>query len=127
MPNRLLDYQPAKLAAACLACAVGLTAETHRFEPQVYYHTFSHTNAVAARVRPGDVVVTKTLDSGGQDEKNAKRSDPVNPLTGPFYVEGAEAGDALLVHFRKVRLNRNWGWSAWRLGLFALTPEYVEK
>ena len=121
-----LTVRVEKLAAA-LACALALRAETHRFEPQTYYRTFSHTNAVAARIRPGDVVITKTLDAGGQDEKDAKRSEPSNPLTGPFFVEGAEPGDALLVHFRKVRLNRNWGWSAWRLGLFALTPEYVEK
>jgi amidase len=126
MPNRLLSHSITKFVGL-LACALGLQAETHRFEPQTYYRTFSHTNAVGARIRPGDVVVTKTLDSGGQDEKDAKRSEPVNPLTGPFYVEGAEPGDALLVHFRKVRLNRNSGWSAWRLGLFTLMPEYVEK
>jgi acetamidase/formamidase len=33
-----------------------------------------------------------------------QRSDPSNPLTGAFYIEGAELGDALAVHFRKVRL-----------------------
>ena len=27
---------------------------------------------------------------------------------------------------KKVRLNRDWGWSAYRLGLFSLTPEMVE-
>jgi len=27
----------------------------------------------------------KTLDSGGQDERNEHRSEPGNPLTGPFY------------------------------------------
>jgi len=49
-----------------------------------------------------------------------------NPLTGPFYIEGAEAGDALMVKLRKVRLNRNWGYTAYRLGLFSLTADYVE-
>ncbi len=49
-----------------------------------------------------------------------------NPLTGPFYVEGAEPGDALRVTLRKVRLNRNWGYSAYRLGLFSLSADYVE-
>src|ERR1700676_4355631 len=107
MLNSLLERRILKLAAV-LVCATALAAETHRFEPQIYYHTFSHSNAVGTRIRPGDVVVTKTLDSGGQDEKDAKRSEPSNPLTGPFFIEGAEPGDALLVHFRKVRLNRNW-------------------
>jgi amidase len=91
-----------------------------------YYRTFSHSHPVLKRITPGEVVATKTVDSAGLDEKDEKRSEPFNPLTGPFFVEGAEAGDALAVHLRKVRLNRDWGWSAYRLGLFSLTPEMVE-
>ena len=49
-----------------------------------------------------------------------------NPLTGPFYVEGAEPGDALVVRFTRVRMNRNWGWSSYRLGLYSITPESIE-
>ncbi len=71
-------------------------------------------------------MATKTVDSAGLDEKDEKRSEPFNPLTGPFFVEGAEPGDALVVQLKKVRLNRDWGWSAYRLGLFSLTPEMVE-
>ncbi len=63
---------------------------------------------------------------GGQDEKGVTRSEPFNPLTGPFFVEGAEPGDALVVRIAALRMNRDWGWSAFRLGLFALTPEDVE-
>jgi acetamidase/formamidase len=91
-----------------------------------YYRTFSHSHPVLKTIKPGEVVTTKTIDSAGLDEKDVKRSEPVNPLTGPFFVEGAEPGDALVVHLRKVRLNRDWGWSAFRLGLFSLTPEVVE-
>jgi acetamidase/formamidase len=91
-----------------------------------YYRTFSHAHPVLKSIKPGETVVTKTIDAGGQDEKGVKRSEPGNPLTGPFAVEGAEPGDALAVHLKKVRLNRDWGWSAYRLGLFALTPEAVE-
>ncbi|HEV8130899.1 MAG TPA: acetamidase/formamidase family protein [Acidobacteriota bacterium] len=101
-------------------------AETHKVLPTTYYRTFSHSHPVLARIRPGDLVVTKTLDSGGQDERGVQRNEPSNPLTGPFYVEGAEPGDALLVHFTKMRLNRNWGYTAFRLGLFSVTPDYVE-
>jgi acetamidase/formamidase len=93
---------------------------------KTYYRTFGHQNPVLLRIKPGDIVTTKTLDSGGQDEKDVHASEPGNPLTGPFYIEGAEPGDAILVHLRKVRLNRNWGYSGYRLGLFALTPDYVE-
>jgi len=102
-------------------------AETHKIVADRYYRTFSHQNAVLKRIKPGDVVVTKTLDSGGQDDKDVKRHpESGNPLTGAFYIEGAEPGDAIRVTFQKMRLNRNWGYSSLRLGLFALTPEYVE-
>jgi amidase len=112
-----------------LAAAVALEAhaETHEIVATKYYRTFSHQNAVLKRIKPGDIVITKTIDSGGQDYQDVKRhADPGNPLTGPFYIEGAEPGDAILVRFQKMRLNRNWGYSSYRLGLYALTPDYVE-
>ncbi len=116
------------LAVASLAAVLPAIsrAETHEIIATTYYRTFSHTNAPLMRIRPGDVVITKTLDSGGQDDKDVHRSESGNPLTGPFVIEGAEANDAILVHLRKVRLNRKWGYSGHRLGLYALTPDYVE-
>jgi acetamidase/formamidase len=36
----------------------------------------------------------------------------VNPQTGPFYVEGAEPGDALALHFVRVEPARDWAASA---------------
>jgi len=102
------------------------SAETHQVVATNYYRTFSRAHPVLKRVKPGDIIVTKTLDAGGQDEKDVRRSEPSNPLTGPFFVEGAEAGDALVIRFLKVRMNRNWGWTAYRLGLFSLTPESIE-
>ncbi|MDQ6705280.1 MAG: acetamidase/formamidase family protein, partial [Acidobacteriota bacterium] len=101
-------------------------AETHQLIPDHYYRTFSHTNPVLRRIQPGDVVVTKTIDSSGQDYRGEQRSEGSNPLTGPFYIEGAEAGDALIVRLRKVRLNRNSGYTSYRLGLFSVTPESIE-
>lgn len=102
-------------------------AEVHQVVANTYYHTFSRAHPVLKRVRPGDTIVTKTLDAGGQDENDARRSQPSNPLTGPFYLEGAEPGDALVVHFKKVRMNRKWGWTAYRLGLFSLAAESIER
>jgi amidase len=103
-----------------------LAAQTRQVLPDHYFRTFSHTNAVLERIKPGDIIATKTVDSGGQDYRGEQVTTGGNPLTGPFYVEGAEPGDALLVTLRKVRLNRNWGSTAYRLGLFALTPDYIE-
>jgi acetamidase/formamidase len=77
---------------------------------------------------PGDMVVTKTVDSGGRDYTGTVRHPETgNPLTGPFFIEGAMPGDAIFVHLRKLTLNRNWGFSGYRLGLFSLEPEVIEK
>lgn len=104
----------------------GLAAEVHQIVPARYYRTFDHRHPVLKRVRPGDVVITKTVDASGRDFQGEPRSDPGNPLTGPFFVEGAEPGDVILVRLHKVRLNRNWGYSSYRLGLFALEPASIE-
>jgi acetamidase/formamidase len=104
-----------------------MVAETHTVAAEKYYRTLSHQHPVLKRILAGDTVITKTADSGGKDEKGVERSAGGNPLTGPFYIEGVEAGDAIAVRFHKVRLNRNWGTSSNRLGLYSLTPESVEK
>jgi acetamidase/formamidase len=119
------------LAIAVVFLALPVMAAQAPGEPTpvvatTYYRTFTHAHPVLKRIKPGEAVATKTIDAGGQDEKGVRRHEPGNPLTGPFSVEGAEPGDALAVHLRKIRPNRNWGWSANRLGLFALTPESVE-
>jgi acetamidase/formamidase len=111
-----------------VAAVASVRAEVHHFAPGAFYRTFSSSNPVALRIRPGDTVVTRTLDAAGGDEKGVLRHKVFgNPLTGPFYIEGAEPGDALLVTLNKVRLNRNWGWTSYRLGLFSMMPSYIEK
>jgi acetamidase/formamidase len=108
------------------AQAVLLAAEVHRAVAATYYDTFSHSHPVLKRVRPGDTVETKTLDASGRDETGAIRGGAKNPLTGPFYVEGAEPGDAIVVRLTKVRVNRNWGYTGFRLALPSLTPDAIE-
>src|SRR5215469_3684952 len=114
------------IAVSYFAVAAVASAETREAVPARYYNTFSHTNAVFLRINPGDIVITKTVDSGGMDERGQPHSTGGNPLTGPFYIEGAEPGDAILVHLRKVRLNRNWGSTSYRLAPFSVLPEFVE-
>jgi len=121
---------PRVLATALLLAAIGKAefpaAQSRQILPTTYYNTFSHANAVLARIRSGDTVSTRTIDASGRDEKGEARASGPNPLTGPFYVEGAEPGDALAVRFTRMRMNRNWGFSNYRLGLYALTPESIE-
>ncbi len=101
-------------------------AQSKPIVAETYYNTFSRAHTPLARIRPGETVSTTTIDASGRDETGTVRARPSNPLTGPFYVEGAEPGDALVVRFSRVRMNRNWGWSAYRLGLYSLTPESIE-
>jgi len=114
------------LAAICAAGQAFPTAQSKVIVPMTYHNTFSRAHAVLARIKTGVVVSTRTLDASGRDETGTVRANPPNPLSGPFYVEGAEPGDVLLVRFNRVRLNRNWGFTSYRLGLYSLTPESIE-
>jgi amidase len=104
-----------------------LAAEVHDVVAKTYYDTFYHGHPVLKRIKKGDTVRTRTLDAFAQDKDGAKVAENlVNALTGPFYVEGAEPGDALVVRLDKVRCNRGWGWTNYRLGSFSLLKEYLE-
>src|SRR5215467_14007205 len=105
--------------------SAGASAETITVKPSRYYETFS-THEAAARLRPGDTVITKLLDSRGRDETGKLIFDGDNVLTGPFFIEGAEPGDTLVVRLDKVRLNRDWGWNSVRITLDALAPASIE-
>ena len=115
-----------KILLGLAVLPVFLGAQVLDVKPEVFYRTFSHSHPVLKKIAPGQHVFTRTLDSGGQDENNNRRSEPGNPLNGPFYIEGAEPGDAIEVTFHKIRPNRNWGYSAFRLGLYSILPESVE-
>ncbi len=80
----------------------------HEFTPTVFYRQFSPANKPVLTIAPGDTVHTTTVDAGGSDEKGVKRVLGGNPETGPFYVEGAQPGDTLVVHLLKLRLNRDY-------------------
>ena len=69
-------------------------------------------------VKPGDHIVTKTIDSAGFDFTGVGRTATHgNPLTGPFFVKGAEPGDALEVRIDRIRLNRTTGYTGYQVGL----------
>jgi len=80
----------------------------HEFVPTTFYRQFSPKNEPVLTVAPGDTIHTTTVDAGGTDEKGVPRVLGGNPETGPFYVRSAAPGDTLVVHFTRVRLNRDW-------------------
>src|SRR5262247_4872763 len=73
--------------------------QTHRFVPDKFYTTYSFAHPPALRIRPGDRVITKTIDSSGTDWNGKPVTQGPNPQTGPFFVEGAEPGDMIAVTF----------------------------
>ena len=78
---------------------VAQTPAVHTFIPERFYNTFSFAHPPALRIKPGDRVVTKTIDAGGTDWNGKSVAQGPNPQTGPFFVEGAEPGDMLVVTF----------------------------
>lgn len=108
-----------RAAAACVIAVMPAIAqaETHRFIPKDFYNTFSGAHPVALRIKPGDRVITKTIDAGGVDWNGNAMPVRGNPETGPFFVEGAEPGDMLVVTLEKIETNRTSAGSAacWRL------------
>jgi amidase len=103
------------------------TAATHNFEPTQFHHFFSDAIEPALHINPGDTVKTWSVDAGGTDPKGVRRTSGGNPLTGPFYVEGAIPGDTLVVHFNRIRLNKDSAISSPLIVNGALTPGYVEQ
>jgi acetamidase/formamidase len=96
----------------------------HNFVPKQFHRYFSGNIPAALRIWPGDTVHTETVDAGGVDKNGVRRSRGGNPLTGPFYIEGALGGDTLVVHFNRIRLNRDTARSGTSIMTGAFEPWY---
>ncbi|MDA8101877.1 MAG: acetamidase/formamidase family protein [Nitrospiraceae bacterium] len=76
-------------------------------------------NTPALKVRPGDLLKLWSEDAFNHTlrqstDLSSQKVDLryVNPQTGPFYVEGAEPGDTLVLHVVDLKPARDWGVSA---------------
>ena len=108
-----------------LVASAPLGAETHRFVPQQFYTTYSAAHEPALRIKPGDRVVTKTIDAAGADWNGKTVAGGPNPETGPFYVEGAEPGDMLVVTIEKIETNRTSAYSGSLLSPYTVDPQAI--
>jgi acetamidase/formamidase len=97
----------------------------HVFEPTAFHRVFSGAIKPVLHIYPGDVVKTWSVDAGGVDAKGVHRSQGGNPLTGPFYIEGALPGDTLIVKLKRIRLNRDTAISTSSIAMWAVTPRYA--
>jgi amidase len=82
----------------------------HIFEPAAYANTLG-SHEPALKVDSGDTVITRTLDAAGADSEFRKLGEGGNPQTGPFYVNGAEPGDTLMIRLVRLQPNREKAWS----------------
>jgi acetamidase/formamidase len=107
---------------------------TNVIKKDAFHYRWSKSHEPVLNVKPGDRVhfevnevsswqvteKSKVMDLAKMDESK------LYPLAGPVYIEGAEAGDALIVDVESVR-PANWGWTAIMPGLGLLeeftTPE----
>jgi amidase len=102
-----------------------LLSETHRFSPTEYHNTFSGAHRPVLRLRPGDKVITRTVDARGFDSEGKKVAERPNPQVGPFYVEGAERGDSLVVRLDRIELNRATAFSGSLLAPYSVDPSFL--
>lgn len=89
--------------------------KTHRYTPEKFYYTYDGRHEPALKLKPGDTLITTTIDAFGnkissEDQKASEiiHLPHVNDQTGPFYVEGAEPGDTLVLKLLRVRPNRDY-------------------
>ena len=120
-----MRFSSAVVATVMIGASVHARAETHRFVPSQFYNTFSAAHPPALRIKPGDRVVTKTIDAAGVDTDGKTVGSGPNPQTGPFYIDGAEPGDMLVVTIEKIETNRAMAYSSSLLAPYAATPQAI--
>lgn len=97
---------------------------THRFTPTRYHNTLGTAEPVL-RVADGDTIIAATVDASGLDANEAAVASRPNPMTGPFFIEGAEPGDTLAVRIDRLTPSRATGWTYSPLALTVLDPAAI--
>ena len=93
----------------------------------------SSTIAPTLRVESGAVVEVHTKEASDQQfslnsdvsEVTTMDFDPIHPLTGPIFVEGAEPGDVLAVTLHEIEAV-DWGWTAIVPGFGFLADDFPD-
>jgi acetamidase/formamidase len=83
---------------------------THRFRPKHYFNVIGTTEP-CLRVADGDTIIADTIDASGLDANEIAVGERGNPMTGPFFIEGAEPGDTLCVRIDRLTPSRATGWT----------------
>src|SRR6202453_459556 len=107
------------------AAAVAQTANVIKYHATINDVKYVYGAAApVAHVKAGDIIETNTLDAFGNglkkpgDKLSLVKGD--NPLTGPFYVDGAQPGDTLVVKILDLQVDGDQGVGAFAPGFGAL-------
>jgi len=113
------------LPLVCVCFLNGQTGNTVKYHATI--QDVKYVYAVAEPVghlKSGDILETNTVDAfGNAIQKPGDRLSLVkgdNPLTGPFYIEGAEPGDTLAVKILDLQVDGSQGVGAFAPGFGAL-------
>ena len=109
------------------------THDHHTIHRQHIHHGWNNAFEPRLRIAPGETVHFETVDaSSGQLTKASTAADlvkldlaRVNPVTGPVFVDGAKAGDALKVTILSFRPS-GWGWTGNIPGFGLLTDQFPD-
>jgi amidase len=97
---------------------------THRFHPTRYFNVIG-TAEPCLRIADGDTLVADTVDASGLDANEVTVAERPNPMTGPFFIEGAEPGDTLAVRIDRLTPSRATGWTMSPLAFTVLEPAAI--
>ena len=110
-----------------------IPAPDHTITADQTHNKFSRTIAPILTVKSGAVIEAFTKEAS--DEQFAVDSDvsavseldfdPIHPITGPIFVEGAQPGDVLAVTLHKIEVG-DWGWVIVSPGFGFLADEFKD-
>src|SRR5689334_25436719 len=93
----------------------------YALKPSELKYTYAASYAPVAHLKSGNILDTNTVDCFGNAIK--KPGDTLsmatgdNPLTGPFFIDGAEPGDTLALKILELKVDSN-------QGIGALAPDF---
>src|SRR5690242_21666811 len=96
----------------------------YELKPSELKYTYAASYSPVAHLKSGNILETNTVDCFGNAIK--KPGDTLsmapgdNPLTGPFFIDGAEPGDTLAVKILEIKVDSNQGIGALAPGFGAI-------
>ena len=104
---------------------------THHLDDTQPHAFWDNSYPARIRIQSGDTVIFETLEASANQVTPTSTVqaiyslsfDPIHPLTGPVYVEGAEPGDGLEVEILSIK-HKGWGWNAVLANFGLLADEF---